>query len=57
MEALERFELDLVGGLTKATPWSKYVSLTGPYFEETYAVGFPGTTPPPTARSCTRRST
>ena len=48
MEALERFELDLVvGGITDQTPWSKYVGLTGPYFEETYAVGFPGTTPPP----------
>jgi NADP-dependent 3-hydroxy acid dehydrogenase YdfG len=48
MEALERFELDLlVGGVTDQTPWSKYVGLTGPYFEETYAVGFPGSPPPP----------
>ncbi|HJQ30873.1 MAG TPA: transporter substrate-binding domain-containing protein [Pyrinomonadaceae bacterium] len=48
MEALERFELDLVvGGITKSTPWSKYVGLTGPYFEETYAVGFPGSPTPP----------
>jgi polar amino acid transport system substrate-binding protein len=48
MEALERFELDLVvGGVTKSTPWSKYVGLTGPYFEETYAVGFPATAAPP----------
>jgi polar amino acid transport system substrate-binding protein len=42
MEALERFELDLVvGGITDQTPWSKYVGLTGPYFEERYVVGFP----------------
>jgi polar amino acid transport system substrate-binding protein len=47
MEALERFELDLlVGGVTKSTPWSKYVGLTGPYFEETYAVGFPASAAP-----------
>lgn len=44
MEALERFELDLVvGGVTDRTPWSKYVGLTAPYFEERYAVGFPST--------------
>jgi polar amino acid transport system substrate-binding protein len=48
MEALERFELDMVvGGVTDRTPWWKYVGLTGPYFEETYAVGFPGPAPPP----------
>ncbi|MBV9928905.1 MAG: transporter substrate-binding domain-containing protein [Acidobacteria bacterium] len=49
MEALERFELDLVvGGVTDQTLWWKYVGLTGPYFEEAYAVGFPGApTPPP----------
>src|SRR5919199_148980 len=48
MEALERFELDLVvGGITKATPWAKYVGLTGPYFEEAYAVGFPAPAAPP----------
>src|SRR5437870_4121058 len=30
MEALERFELDLVvGSVTDQTPWSKYVGLTG----------------------------
>jgi polar amino acid transport system substrate-binding protein len=47
MEALERFELDLVvGGVTDSTPWAKYVGLTGPYFEETYAVGFPASTAP-----------
>jgi polar amino acid transport system substrate-binding protein len=47
MEALERFELDLVvGGVTDQTPWSKYVGLTGPYFEETYAVGFPASAAP-----------
>ncbi len=34
MEALERFELDIVvGGITKKTAWSKYVGLTGPYAE------------------------
>lgn len=47
MEALERFELDLVvGGVTKSTPWSKYLGLTSPYFEETYAVGFPASAAP-----------
>jgi polar amino acid transport system substrate-binding protein len=47
MEALERFELDLVvGGVTDQTLWSKYVGLTGPYFEETYAVGFPASAAP-----------
>src|SRR5919199_5046023 len=40
MEALERFELDLVaGGLTDDTPWSKYVGLTSPYYENRIAVG------------------
>jgi len=47
MEALEHFELDLVvGGITKSTPWAKYVGLTGPYFEEAYAVGFPAPAAP-----------
>lgn len=48
MEALEHYELDmLIGGITDNTPWSKYVGLTGPYFEETIAVGVPTSTPPP----------
>jgi polar amino acid transport system substrate-binding protein len=47
MEALEHFELDVVvGGITDQTPWSKYVGLTGPYFEETFMVGVPASTPP-----------
>jgi len=42
MEALERFQLDLViGGLTDQTPWRKYVGLTSSYFEEIYRVGIP----------------
>lgn len=48
MEALEQFKLDLVvGGLTKETTWSKYVGLTGPYFEERILVGFPLASAPP----------
>ena len=48
MEALERFELDLVaGGLTDDTPWSKYVGLTSPYYESRIAVGVPASMPPP----------
>ena len=35
LEALEEYQLDVViGGLTDQTPWSKYVGLTSPYFEE-----------------------
>lgn len=35
LEALEHYQLDVViGGLTDQTPWSKYVGLTSPYFEE-----------------------
>jgi polar amino acid transport system substrate-binding protein len=42
LEALERFELDLVaGGLTDDTPWAKRVGLTGPYFDERIVVGVP----------------
>lgn len=42
LEALEHYQLDVViGGLTDQTPWSKYVGLTGPYFEETYRVAIP----------------
>jgi polar amino acid transport system substrate-binding protein len=48
MEALERYELDLlVGGLTQETPWSKYVGLTAPYFEERILVGVPAASKPP----------
>jgi polar amino acid transport system substrate-binding protein len=48
MEALERFELDLVvGGLTDKTPWSRMVGLTRPYFEERVLVGVPGSMQPP----------
>jgi polar amino acid transport system substrate-binding protein len=46
MEALERFELDLVvGGLTDDTPWDARVGLTGPYFEDRVLVGFADTPP------------
>lgn len=42
LEALERFELDLViGGLTRATPWLGRVALTAPYFTDTLRVGLP----------------
>jgi polar amino acid transport system substrate-binding protein len=42
LEALQHYQLDLVvGGLTDRTPWSKYVGLTSPYFEETYRVAIP----------------
>jgi polar amino acid transport system substrate-binding protein len=48
MEALEHYELDLVvGGITNETPWSKYVGLTSPYFEERIEVGVPRSTPVP----------
>lgn len=48
MEALAKFELDLVaGGVTAATPWKSHVGLTRTYLEERWLVGFPaGTTPP-----------
>jgi polar amino acid transport system substrate-binding protein len=42
MEALERFELDVVAaGLDAKTPWSKEAGLTQPYFEEEVLVGMP----------------
>jgi polar amino acid transport system substrate-binding protein len=42
MEALERFELDLViGGLDATTPWSGKIGITRPYFEEQFIVGMP----------------
>lgn len=48
MEALERFELDVVvSGLDATTPWSKRVGLTRPYFEEQFAVGVPPGAPLP----------
>jgi polar amino acid transport system substrate-binding protein len=48
MEALEQYQLDLVvGGITKETPWSKYVGLTSPYFESRIAVGVPASQPAP----------
>ena len=47
LEALERFELDLViGGLTQATPWRGRVGLTNPYFTDTLRIGVPPGTPP-----------
>jgi polar amino acid transport system substrate-binding protein len=48
MEALEHYQLDLVvGGMTDETPWSKYVGLTSPYFEERIKVGVPRSMQPP----------
>jgi polar amino acid transport system substrate-binding protein len=48
MEALERFELDLViGGLDARTPWKKRIAFTSPYFEEQIAVGVPKATQEP----------
>lgn len=42
LEALERFELDLVaGGLTAATPWKARVGLTRPYHTAHDAIGAP----------------
>lgn len=48
MEALERFELDLVvADLDAKSPWNKKVGLTRPYFKEQVAVGVPpGANPP-----------
>jgi polar amino acid transport system substrate-binding protein len=47
MEALERFELDLViGGLDATTPWSGKIGITRPYFEEQFIVGVPPGSPP-----------
>jgi polar amino acid transport system substrate-binding protein len=48
MEALRYYQLDVVvGGMTDETPWSKYVGLTSPYFEERIKVGAPRTMQPP----------
>jgi polar amino acid transport system substrate-binding protein len=42
LEALQHYQLDVViGGFTDGTPWSKYIGLTSPYFEETYRVAIP----------------
>src|SRR4051794_18434283 len=48
MEALNRFELDLVvGGLTQETPWAKSIGMTKPYFLEQIGVGvLAGSAPP-----------
>ncbi|MBA3438797.1 MAG: transporter substrate-binding domain-containing protein [Pyrinomonadaceae bacterium] len=46
MEALKRFELDLVvGGITESTPWQKDVGLTNSYFENQIKVGVPRSSP------------
>lgn len=46
LEALEHYQLDVViGGFTDRTPWSDYVGLTSPYFEETYRIGIPTSSP------------
>lgn len=48
MEALAKFELDLVaGGVTTATPWKKDVGLTRPYLKERWLVGVPPGARPP----------
>jgi polar amino acid transport system substrate-binding protein len=42
LEALERFELDVViGGLDATTPWRKKIGLTRPYFVEPISIGIP----------------
>jgi polar amino acid transport system substrate-binding protein len=42
LEALERFELDLVvGGFNDSTPWTNRVGLTSQYFKNRIAVGVP----------------
>ena len=41
LAALERYQLDLViGNLSKASPWSKKVAISIPYYTETLMVGF-----------------
>ncbi|MFL6527885.1 MAG: transporter substrate-binding domain-containing protein [Chthoniobacterales bacterium] len=43
MEALQRFELDLViGGITKQTPWKKTVGMTDTYFDKHVIATAPG---------------
>lgn len=48
LEALERFELDLVaGGLVAGSPWSKRVGFTRAYLEAEQVVGVPPGVAPP----------
>jgi hypothetical protein len=48
LEALERFELDLVaGGLAAGSPWSKRVGFTRAYLEAEQVVGVPPGVAPP----------
>jgi polar amino acid transport system substrate-binding protein len=48
LEALERFELDMVvGGLDATAPWAKKIGLTRPYFIEPILVGVPADAHPP----------
>lgn len=48
LEALERFELDLViGGLDASTPWAQKIGLTRQYYTERILVGIPAGTPNP----------
>ena len=48
MQALERYELDLlIGGIEATTPWAKKVGLTRPYFTERIVVGVPAGMPAP----------
>jgi polar amino acid transport system substrate-binding protein len=48
LEALKHFELDLlIGGLDAATPWSKEVGLTRPYYVERFLIGMPAGTEAP----------
>lgn len=48
LEALERFELDLVaGGLAAGSPWSKRVGFTRAYLEAEQVVGVPPGAAPP----------
>jgi ABC-type amino acid transport substrate-binding protein len=46
LEALERYELDLVaGGFHDRTPWSKQIGLTSPFFENRVMIGVPASMP------------
>jgi polar amino acid transport system substrate-binding protein len=48
MQALERYELDLlIGGIEATSPWAKKVGLTRPYFTERIVVGVPAGMPAP----------
>lgn len=47
MEALKRFELDLVvGGLTESTLWKDEIGLTSSYFTDRIVVGIPSSAQP-----------